>query len=109
MKLFWKDNTNNKYFLGSLYKDNGYYYFKVNQEGFLSAVSHGCFGIGTIDPSVEIHKSKTLFSFFQNRIPSKENPDIKKILASLELDEYDEYEVLRRIHGRLLTDNYYLE
>ena len=35
------------------------------------------------------------------------NPDIENILKTYELDNYDEYELLKRTHGSLLTDNYY--
>ena len=109
MKLIWEDNNKNKYVLGTLYKDDNYYYFEKNNEGIQEALNHGCFGIGSMDLSKDIQKSETLFPFFQNRIPSIENIDIKDVLKSYNLEEYDEYELLKRTHGALLTDKYYLE
>lgn len=109
MKLFWEDKDNNKYLLGILYKDDNYYYFEKNKEGLSQAMNHGCFGIGNMDLTQDVIKSEKLFSFFKNRIPSINNPDIKDILASYDLLEYDEYELLKRSHGSLLTDKYYLD
>ena len=109
MKLYWEDNNNNKYFLGTLYKKEHYYFFEKNNVGLSLAISHGCFGIGNIDLSIDINKSETLFSFFKERIPSIDNPNIQDILKEFDLKEYDEFELLKRTHGSLLTDNYYLE
>jgi len=109
MKLKWEDKDGNKYLLGILYKKDNYYYFEKNNEGLLDAINHGCFGIGSMDLTKDIIKSEKLFSFFRNRIPSINQTDIKDILKSYNLDEYDEMELLKRTHGSLITDNYYLE
>ena len=109
MKLFWEDNENNKYMLGQLYKKDNYYYFEKNQDGLTMAINHGCFGLGNIDLTKDINKSENLFSFFKNRLPNKNNPNIKDLLKSYNLEEYDEYALLERTHGCLLTDKYYLE
>ena len=109
MKLNWEDKDGNKYILGNLYKKENYYYFEKNDEGLQLAMNHGCFGIGSMDLTKDIIKSEKLFSFFRNRIPSIDNPDIKEILKSYNLEEYDEMELLKRTHGSLLTDKYYLE
>ena len=109
MKLFWEDKDGNKYLLGILDKKNNYYYFEKNNEGLSLAMNHGCFGIGNIDFTQDVIKSETLFPFFKNRIPNIDNPNIKEILESYGLKEYDEYELLKRSRGSLLTDKYYLE
>lgn len=109
MKLYWEDKEKNKYLLGILFKKDQYYYFQKDVEGLNLAINHGCFGIGNIDLSKDILKSEKLFSFFQNRIPQKDNPNIQEILKSYDLAEYDEMALLERTHGRLLADNYYLE
>ena len=109
MKLFWNDINNNKYLLGILYKKEGMYYFEINEDGLKIALRHGCFGIGKINILEKTNKSEELFDFFKNRIPSKDNPDIDKFLSSIGLDDYDEYEILKRTGTRLLTDRYYLE
>jgi len=109
MKLLWEDKDGNKYLLGKLYKEDNCYYFEKNIEGLSLAIRHGCFGIGNMDLTQDIIKSNTLFSFFKNRIPSIDEENIKEILQSYGLEEYDEYELLKRTHGSLLTDNYYLD
>ena len=109
MKLIWEDKDSNKYILGNLYKKDNYYYFEKNNDGLVKAMNHGCFGIGNMDITQEVIRSETLFPFFKNRIPNIDNPDIKQILESYDLQEYDEYELLKRSHASLLTDNYYLE
>ena len=55
------------------------------------------------------HISDKLFSFFKRRIPSKDSVNIKEILEELEMDEYDEMELLKKTKGMLITDRYYLE
>lgn len=109
MKLLWEDNGKNKYLLGILYKKDNCYYFERNKAGLQLAINHGCFGIGNIDLAKDVNKSENLFSFFKKRIPSIDNPNIQDILKSYNLKEYNEYELLERSHGCLLTDNYYLE
>ena len=109
MKLFWEENKNKRYLLGILYRKDNYYYFERNKEGLFSAIQHGCFGIGNMDLTKDINKSESLFPFFKNRIPSIDNVDIQNILKKYNLKEYDEYELLKRTHGCLLTDKYYLE
>lgn len=109
MNLFWNDINKNKYLLGVLKKEGEYFYFKLNYDGLKNAMQHGCFGVGNIDISSELHKSKELFSFFKNRIPQKDNVNIKEILEQYSIQEYDEIELLKKTQGRLLTDRYYLE
>ncbi len=109
MKLFWSDIDNNEYLLGKLYKKENYYYFEINEDGLGMALRHGCFGIGQINILEKINKSEELFDFFKNRIPSKDNPNIDNFLRSIGLDEYDEYEILKRTGARLLTDRYFLK
>lgn len=109
MKLFWDDVNNNKYFLGELYRKDNKYFFYTNPEGINEAMMHGCFGIGTIDIEKKINESNELFDFFKCRLPDPKNPNIKNILKSIGLENYNEYEILKKTQGRLLTDRYYIE
>ena len=109
MKLFWSDINNYNYLLGELYKKEDFYYFEINENGLKMALRHGCFGIGRINILEKINKSEELFEFFKNRIPPKDNPDIDLFLNSIGLEEYDEYEILKRTGARLVTDRYFLE
>ena len=109
MNLFWTDVKNNKYLLGNLYKKDDYFYFDINETELKQAILHGCFGIGTINISRKTNKSKELFDFFKNRVPEKDNVNIDNFLKSINLETYDEYEILKKTKGRLLTDRYFLE
>lgn len=109
LKLYWKDINKNTYILGKLYRTNEKYCFDIDEEELKKAAHHGCFGIGEINLMYTNHVSDTLFSFFKRRIPSKEHIKIKEILEELELEEYDEMELLAKTKGILDTDRYYLE
>ena len=109
MKLFWSDADENKYLLGRLYKEEDYYYFEINEDGLKMALRQGCFGIGKINILEKTNKSKELFDFFKNRIPKEDNPDIESFLESIGLEEYNEFEILKRTGARLLTDRYFLK
>lgn len=109
LKLYWKDNNQNVYMLGKLYKNNEKYYFDIDEEELKKATHNGCFGIGEINLLYKEHVSNTLFNFFKRRIPSKNNVNINEILKELGMKEYDEMELLKRTKGILDTDRYYLE
>lgn len=109
LKLYWKDLEEETYMLGELYKEKEVYYFNIDEENLKKAINKGCFGIGEINLLYKDHKSDKLFNFFKRRIPSKDNINIEEILRQLELEEYDEMELLKRTKGILNTDRYYLE
>lgn len=109
LKLYWKDNNQNSYMLGRLYKSNEKYCFDIEEEGLRKATHKGCFGIGELNLLYKNHVSDTLFSFFKRRIPSKESVNIEQIMKELELQEYDEMLILEKTKGILDTDRYYLE
>ncbi len=110
LKLYWKDLEGNPYILGYLYKeDNKFCFYIVDKEELKKATRAGCFGIGELNLYYRNHTSDTLFEFFKRRIPSRDHVEIDKILEELELDEYDEMEILRKTKGFLNTDRYYLE
>ncbi len=109
LNLYWKDNKQNEYMLGKLYKENGKYHFEINEEELKKATHKGCFGIGELNLLDKHYESDTLFSFFKRRIPSKNNEHIEEILKELDMKEYDEMELLEKTNGILYTDRYYLK
>ena len=109
LKLYWKDNKQNSYMLGKLYKSNKKYCFDINEEELKKATHKGCFGIGELNLLYKNHVSDTLFNFFKRRIPSKDNVNIEAIMKELEMQEYDEMEILKKTKGVLETDRYYIE
>lgn len=109
LNLYWKDNNENSYMLGKLYKNNEKYCFDINEKELKRATHKGCFGIGEINLLYNHHISDKLFSFFKRRIPSKDNPNIEEIMRELNIKEYNEIELLEKTKGILDTDRYYIE
>lgn len=107
--LKWKDINNQIYTIATLYKYEDYYYLMINKEEMQEARKKGCCGLGNIDTNEAGYKSKELFSFFKNRIISKDNEFIDEFLKQYELKEYDEMKILKKTKGVLGTDKYYLE
>lgn len=109
LELYWKDIEQNEYNIASLEYNNEMYMLHINEKELKLATHHGCFGIGECKFLKNKYRSMELFSFFKNRIPSREHPRIDKILKKYNLDKYDEMELLRVTEGRLETDRYYLK
>ncbi len=108
LNLYWKDNKQNEYLLGKLYKSDGKYHFEINEEKLKEATHKGCFGIGELNLLYKHHESEELFDFFKRRIPSKSDTNIEKIMKELNIKEYDEMELLEKTKGILFTDRYFL-
>lgn len=114
--LKWIDNdTNEKYVLGALCRDkvNNVYYFKLNEDYVNKAKK--C-GISTaalpFDDVNKIYESRLLFPLFRARVPDIESFDdesIDELLSEYNMDEYDEFEFLRRTKGISNSDNFVLE
>ena len=109
LNLYWKDNKQNEYMLGKLYRKNGKYHFEINEEELKKATHKGCFGIGELNLFYNHHESDKLFAFFKRRIPSANHENIEEILKELNMKEYDEMELLEKTKGILYTDRYYLK
>ena len=109
LKLFWKDSKNVSYHLADLLYENEKYILKTKEENLKDAIKHGCFGIGNFGFLKNHYESNKLFDFFKNRIPSKDNSKIDKILQDLNIKEYNEMEILKATKGILVEDRYYLE
>lgn len=109
LKLYWKDLNENAYMLGILYKEDNLFHFEIDEEGLKQATHNGCFGIGELNLLYKKHTKETLFNFFKRRIPAKEDMHIEEILKELNIEEYDEMELLEKTKGILATDRYYVE
>lgn len=53
--------------------------------------------------------NNNMFAFFKSRLPDEKRPDIQEILESYGLKEYDDFELLARTKGKIMTDNYEFE
>lgn len=54
----------------------------------------------------EIYENTKLFASFRARLPDRRRPEIKEILETYGMTEYDEFELLKRSGAKLPTDNY---
>ncbi len=107
--LYWRDRFKIEYKIAKLEKKDDIYYLEIYEEELKKATRNGCMGIGNITFLQKVYKSKELFSFFKNRIPSKNHPHIDRILNEYGLKEYDEMQLLKITRGALVTDRYYLK
>ncbi len=105
--LVWKDtNTGNKYKVATLYKENGIYYFRYILENVKEAKKYG-FKLLIAFPQINaLYDNPKLFATFATRLPDATRPEIKEILATYGMTEYDEFELLKRSGAKLPTDNY---
>lgn len=51
------------------------------------------------------YENDMLFPSFSSRLPDRKRRDIARILKKYKLDEYDEYELLKKSGARLPIDN----
>ena len=100
--LVWTDvNTGNKYKVAILYKENRKFYFK-----YILAKEQG-FNLLVAFPQIDVtYENPQLFASFGARLPDKRRPEIKEILKTYGMTEYDEFELLKRSGAKLPTDNY---
>ena len=105
--LVWTDvNTGNKYKVAELYKENGIYYFEYILENVKKAQKVG-FELLVAFPQINaLYDNPQLFANFAARLPEPTRPEIKEILATYGMTEYDEFELLKRSGAKLPTDNY---
>ena len=107
--------SNKKYVIGALCRDkeNSKYYFKLS-ENFLKRAEEAGFSTATIpfsDPN-KIYESDTLFPIFRIRVPNISNFDeeeLEDLLLEVGLEEFDEFEFLKKTKGILATDHFILE
>lgn len=105
--LVWTDvNTGNKYKVATLYKENETYYFKYILENVKEAQKSG-FELLIAFPQINaLYDNPKLFATFAARLPEPTRPEIREILETYGMEEYDAFELLKRSGAKLPTDNY---
>jgi len=105
--LVWTDvNTGNQYKVAELYKENKTYYFKYILENVKEAQKNG-FELLIAFPQINAtYENPQLFAVFSSRLPEPTRPEIKEILSTYGMEEYNEFELLKRSGAKLPTDNY---
>ncbi len=103
--VIWQDNTNKlRHVIGKLTKTNSYEFQYVKQE-MPDLIKKGFKNLIAFPDLEKKYSSDKLFSVFSSRLPDKRRVDIKDILSMYELENYDEFELLKRSGGRLPTDS----
>ena len=114
--LKWIDyKTNKKYVIGALFRDkeNNKYYFKLSEDYIEKAKEAGFSPV--LLPFTDLNKiyeSDILFSIFRSRVPNIANFDdeeLEDLLEELGLEEFDEFEFLKKTKGESATDYFILE
>lgn len=115
--LKWLDyETNKKYLIGALFRDKekGKYYFKLSKSHIEKAIKEKAISkqILPFSDYDKIYESDSIFAIFKTRLPKIERyseEELKMLLEELDMEEYDEFEYLRKTKGELMTDNYIVE
>jgi len=101
--LIWKEPTTRRnYIVGQLSK-NGQYEFSYGHE-VKEAIDNGFELLIPFSDIKKVYKSDNLFPAFSSRLPDKKRRGIEQILLKYDLQEYDEYELLKRSGARLPID-----
>lgn len=105
--LVWTNKENKKrYKVAELYKKNGKFYFKYILENVKEAEKDG-FTLLIAFPQINaLYDNPQLFAVFSSRLPEPTRPEIREILETYGMTEYDEFELLKRSGAKLPTDNY---
>ncbi len=102
--LVWKDpKTREQILIGQLSK-NGQYEFQYDFD-IKKAIDKGFKCLIAFDDIKTKYTSNRLFPTFSSRIPDRRRKDINEILDKYGLDNYDEYELLKKSGGILPIDD----
>ena len=106
--LVWKDfETRTRYVVGNLTYDGNSYYFKYINPELACAQEHGFTCYPGFENLTKVYESKELFLNISSRLPNKSRDDYLEILNYYNLNlANNEYEILTRTKGRLLTDTF---
>lgn len=115
--LKWVDyRTNKKYLIGALFRDKakGKYYFKLSKKHIEKALEEKVISKSILPFSDfdKIYESNEIFAIFKIRLPKineYSEEELTELLKDLEMDEYDEFEYLRKTKGILMTDKFVIE
>lgn len=115
--LKWIDyKTNKKYLIGALFrnKEQGKYYFKMSKEHVEKAIEDKVINKAILPFSDfdKIYESDELFAIFKIRLPKIDKyseDELKELLDELNMEEYDDFEYLKKTKGILITDKFIVE
>lgn len=103
--LIWKDpKTRRNYTVGKLSYNENIYMFEYSEDA-VYAEDAGWTLLSSF-PKRTVYKSEILFPVFSSRLPDRKRRDIEKILSKYALEEFNEFELLRKSGARLPIDTY---
>jgi hypothetical protein len=102
--LIWKEPKKRRNYIVGELSINGNYEFKYCDE-IDKAIKDGFELVIPFDDIDKVYKRDILFPAFTSRLPDKKRRGIENILQKYELEEYDEYKLLKRSGAKLPIDN----
>lgn len=100
----WRDlNTRRRFVIGKLSR-NGMYEFEYEGEEFKQAKKHGFELLTSFPEEKKKYSNNALFAVFKSRLPDRKRKNIKEILMKYGLEEYDDFELLKKSGGKLPID-----
>ena len=103
--LIWKHPETRKQYIVGILSKNGLFEFEYGKE-IDEARKNGFQGIAAFEDFSKKYTSEKLFPVFASRLPDKKRRVISDILKRYNLDEYDEYLLLKNSGARLPIDTF---
>lgn len=102
--LVWKDNNTRRLFTVGQLTRNGQFEFAYGLE-IEDAIKQGFNLLLSFPDKDKVYTCSKLFPAFASRLPDKKRKGIEHILGKYEMDEYDEYTLLKRSEASLPIDS----
>ncbi len=103
--LIWKEPISRRQYTIAKLSKNGKYEFEYDFE-INDAIKKGFEPLIAFPDITKKYTNNKLFTSFSSRIPDRRRKNIDEILNKYGLNEYNEYEILKRSGGRLPIDNF---
>lgn len=101
--LIWKDPSTRRNFIVGQLSKNSHYEFSYGHE-VSDAMEKGFELLISFEDIDKIYRSDTLFPTFSSRLPDRKRRGIEKILAKYDLEEFNDYKLLKRSGAKLPID-----
>lgn len=102
--LVWKDNETRRFFTVGELSRNGQFEFMYGLE-VEEAIQKGFCLLPSFPEIDKKYECSKLFPTFSSRLPDRRRKGIEKILTKYDMDEYDEYTLLKKSGASLPIDN----
>lgn len=103
--LIWKHPETRRHYAVGILSKNGVFEFEYGLQ-FEDAQRDGFTGIKAFEDYTKKYQNEKLFPVFASRLPDKKRRGIEDILKKYNLEEYDEYMLLKNSGARLPIDTF---